>query len=232
MGGNLIMKRFNTLLVITLLFINLCGCSNNNMVGMDDTDTPTSTSAPSSTTTQQSASDSTTNDKYFSSIIIDGDLAYFDVTIDEFIAKYNQMVENSPKEEIVKELMKLSTEPKLLSVTDDGANVYDVTNPVISTNRSAVGTTLTTLIGSSNIYSVNFDIPNTAGPNTDITDSVILTLMALIGDDVTYTSGAYNDLRSIGLGYYKGLLMAYYKQPTADVYRIKACTEEHYNQIK
>lgn len=228
------MKKKATLILTTILLLtSLAGCgeqttSTSNTV----TPTPTPISTPSSTTNQQSASTSTMNNKYFSCIVVDGDLAYFDVTIDEFITKYNQIVDNSSKDEVVKEFMKLNTEPELIAVTDDGADIYDVTNPVTSTNRSAVGITLSTLSGSSNIFSVNFDIPNTAGSGTDITESMVLAVMALMGEGADYANSVYNDLRSTGLGYYKGLLMGYYKQPTADVYRIVACTEEVYNQIK
>lgn len=234
MKGTMTMKKQVTLILTTILLLtSLAGCgeqttSTSNTV----TPTPTHISTPSSTTTQQSASTATMNNKYFSCIVVDGDLAYFDVTIDEFITKYNQIVDNSSKDEVVKEFMKLNTEPELIAVTDDGADIYDVTNPVISTNRSAVGVTLSTLSGSSNIFSVNFDIPNTAGSGTDITESMVLAVMALMGEEANYANSVYNDLRSIGLGYYKGLFMAYYEQPTAKVYRIGACTEEVYNQIK
>ena len=232
------MKKQVTLILTTILLLtSLAGCgeqttSTSNTVTPTPTPTPTPISTPSSTTTQQSASTATMNNKYFSCIVVDGDLAYFDVTIDEFITKYNQIVDNSSKDEVVKEFMKLNTEPELIAVTDDGADIYDVTNPVISTNRSAVGVTLSTLSGSSNIFSVNFDIPNTAGSGTDITESMVLAVMALMGEEANYANSVYNDLRSIGLGYYKGLFMAYYEQPTAKVYRIGACTEEVYNQIK
>lgn len=183
-----------------------------------------------------SAEDKTNLDDYLQCIIINDDgLAYFDMTIDEFITHYNRTVDNSDNGDMLKALMKLNEQPSLIS-SSDGVDIYDVTNSAIASNRSAVKMTITTLEGERNVFSVNVVVPSSAGPDTDISDLITRTTVCLTTPTNSLDSNSankmFNEFKSNGFSYYKGLFFGYYEQQSARIYRIGALTEENFNQIK
>ncbi len=228
---NKLIKKIAAVGISAILLFALSACGSDKE-DSSYSSTPTPTPVAANNNGQTIAEDS--QDDYLSCIKITNDIAYFDMTIDEFITTYNTIIENSSKNEGVKDFMMLNPSPTFVSATEDGADIYDVTNPVVATNRNvAVQTTISTLHGTSNVLSVNIVVPNSAGSNTDITEEVALVSLALVGEEGDQASSiAYNNLRSNGAGYCKGLFMGYYNQNTAEVYRIGAMTEDSYNQIK
>lgn len=221
------MKKIKLILTTILLLTSLVGCGGNQYQANN---TDTVTPAPEDSIDYEVTEES----KYLKSVVCESEPSYFNMTIDEFIEKYNSIVDRSTVDENVKPLMQLNDSPGTPG-SADGVDIYNVTNPVVLQNRSAVNLMVSTLEGTSTVHSVNIAVPSGAGPNTDITDQFILAILALTEDSDDIPSetidNMVSELKENGCAYYKGLFMGYYDQDTVRVYRIGAMTEETYNQI-
>lgn len=223
------MKKIMILSVLTtLLVVSLVGCGQ-------PTTSEISSENESSSTAIETNNDEGSSNKYLPCIAIENDIAFFDMTVDEFVENYNNIVEDSDNPEMVKALMLLNTSPKF-EFTNGGIDAYNITNTAVVQNRSAVNVLANTLEGTQKIHDIAFIIPDTASSSVNISTDVEYTLIALAAStEGPEYKDAYDklisDLKANGYAYNKGILIASYNYDGGRMWRVSALTEEDYNEL-
>lgn len=157
------------------------------------------------------------------------------MTLNEFISDYNKIIDNSDETDLVKAMMHLSTNPEYVTTTEGNHKAYNITPPVLASNRGTVKTTATVSADGTKILSINIFVPSITGSaNVDISDQLTNTVAVLANSSLSSYEfqTMIETLMSDGCAYSKGVFMGYYEDSSGSTIRVAALTEESYNEIK